>query len=118
MKFYYNGKLIRTSKNHVYTYAVLTPGGKTFACSSSLEGAKKAVQREISLCETIRNNYRNAIKAIEAGQSYYFAKESGQNWRKRLNGETVADFEKYISQVESNIAYYKAHQIVELEARN
>lgn len=118
MKFYYNGNLIRTSKNHVYTHAALTPEGKTYACSSSLEGAKKAVRKEISSCETILNNYRNAIKAIEAGQPYYSAKESGQNWMRRLNGETVADFEMYIDQVKSRIAYYKEFQIVELEARN
>ena len=44
MKFYYNGNLIRTSKTHVYTHAVLKPDGKPFACSSSLDGAKKAIQ--------------------------------------------------------------------------
>lgn len=118
MKFYYNGNLIRTSKTHTYTHAVLKPDGKAFACSSSLDGAKKAVQKEISGWEASKNNCRKAIKAINAGQSYYFCQHGRMTYKVSLKGETVADYERRMREYDSFIEMYKSYQIVELEARN
>lgn len=46
MKFYYNGKLVRTSKEHIYKYAIVKRADiesdaakiKPFACSKDLKG--------------------------------------------------------------------------------
>ena len=47
MKFYYDGELIRTSKTHNYTHAVVAlaePGAKnkwvTYGCRTGLQGAQ------------------------------------------------------------------------------
>ena len=118
MKFYYNGKLVRTSKTHAYTHAVLTPNGDTFSCSSSREGAVKALQAKINEWEQIRSNYRNAIKALEAGRPYYFSKYGRREVKQSLSGKTVADYDRMLAEAERIIANYNAHQIVELEARD
>lgn len=48
MKFYYDGELIRTSKTHTYTHAVVAPADPkaenrwvVFGCRSSLAGAEQ-----------------------------------------------------------------------------
>ena len=118
MKFYYNGNLIRTSKTHTYTHAVLKPDGKPFACSSSLDGAKKAIQKEIGGWETSKKNCREAIKAINAGKPYCFFQHGRMTIKVSLKGETVADYEKHIQEYDRIIEKYKSYQIVELEARD
>lgn len=40
-KFYYNGKLIRTSENHHYTHAVFDGNGKLVGCRGSLALAQQ-----------------------------------------------------------------------------
>lgn len=49
MKFYYKGKLIRTSKTHNYTHAVVREkeNGEIglWGCSSTYEGAVKALNQ-------------------------------------------------------------------------
>lgn len=39
MRFYFNGKLVRTSKTHEYNYAAFS-GEKLIACSETREGAE------------------------------------------------------------------------------
>lgn len=116
MKFFYNGKQIRTSKTHVYTHAVLTPEGKTFACSSSREGAEKAIQKEASWYEAIAFGYRNAIKAIEAGKKTYTAKEGRRTCTMLVTG-TLESNKKGLERIERAIATINCYKIVELEAR-
>lgn len=45
MKFYYNGKLVRTSKTHEYKYALLNRADRTLACSATRKGAETAYNR-------------------------------------------------------------------------
>ena len=60
MKFYYNGKLVRTSKTHNYNYALIwfKDNGElvTIACSEKLEviEARKA--------ESIKMNYKQGLE--------------------------------------------------------
>lgn len=118
MKYYYNGNLIRTSKTHTYTHAVMKPDGKAFACSSSFDGAKKALQKEINGWEASKNNCIRAIKAINAGQSYYFCQHGRMSYKVSLKNETVAYYERRMREYDTIIESYKSFQIVELEARN
>ena len=46
MKFYYNGKLIRTSKTHVYNWAIIDPtDGGVYACRRDRSGAESEYNR-------------------------------------------------------------------------
>lgn len=117
MKFYYNGKLIRTSKTNVYTHAVLAPEGKTIACSSSREGAEKAIRREASRYEVNAFGCRNAIKAIEAGRKTYTAKEGRSFYTQRVT-HPIEHYKKWLIHAERCIANINAYKIVELEARD
>ena len=50
MKFYYEGQLIRTSKTHHYTHAVIKrteDGWITYGCSSSYKGAENMMRNSI-----------------------------------------------------------------------
>ena len=50
MKFYYQGQLIRTSKTHHYTHAVIKRtenGWIPYGCSSSYKGAEKMMMNSI-----------------------------------------------------------------------
>lgn len=116
MKFYYGDKLIRTSKNHVYTHAVLSPEGKTFTCSSSREGAEKTLRSKISWWREGAQNLQNAIKAIKAGRTTYTVKEGRNTYTARVTG-TLECYQKQIQVIEGIIAGYRSYQIVELEAR-
>lgn len=45
MKFYYNGKLVRTSKKHEYKYGLLLWNGEIRACSSNKESLYSEIAR-------------------------------------------------------------------------
>lgn len=121
MKFYYNGKLIRTSKSHVYTYAVIN-GENCVACSSTFEGAKKVVYSELSHCERGIQTCLNMKNAIEKGDAgFWDVSERKKLWIK------IDKSYKYhtIESADRNIKYYKNRieevnlnwKVVELEAR-
>lgn len=81
MKFYYDGQLIRTSKNHHYTHACVIKAKdgkwKTLGCSSTREGAEKVKnQRIISYLNGIES-YEKQIKALDEGKSGYYSKGYG-----------------------------------------
>lgn len=54
MKFYYNDKLVRTSKTHEYKYAVInkqiTKSNPVKSCSTTYEGCVKYIEKMISDC--------------------------------------------------------------------
>lgn len=60
MKFYYNGKLIRTSKTRHYKYAIGTSDtGKYAICSETWENAQKALDAlKRRIIEAAENNYK------------------------------------------------------------
>ena len=71
MKFYYDGELIRTSKTHTYTHAVVAPAAPqlmnrwvVFGCRSSLEGAEKLLAETRRLCQ--KNGAAIRIVPLEA----------------------------------------------------
>lgn len=117
MKFYYNGKLMRTSKTHEYKYAIVSENDVLWSCHGTLEAAQKEFRRPIAQCETNIHDYMVAIKMLEMGRSYYEVKICKRWHRIPLKGKTVNYFESEIEYFKKRIEILKTRKIVELEAR-
>ena len=102
MKFYYNGVLIRTSKTHNYTHAVIgqkLDDGKyaLYGCRTSEEAAQSIITTEINRYKVSIENCKNAIKALNAGKSGYDDKFRGRHYYIKFGkGDTVESYEGYI----------------------
>lgn len=122
MKFYYNGKLVRTSKAHVYTHAVIDQAsGSLKGCRSNKDAALSIISSQISRYETDIKNCEIAIKALKAGKSYYVVKERGRSYPirfKDIEDPTVDGYTKWIELDKKRIEYIRENwKVVELEAR-
>lgn len=116
MKFYYNGKLIRTSKTHDYKFAAMIDG-TCLKCSATKEGAQAEITRLIRDRELNIEAEKNAIKAIERGETMF--KGRGGHWIK-IDPEwhTVENLTKWIECNTQALYNIKANaEVVELEAR-
>lgn len=112
MKYYIDDKLVRTSKTHTYTHAVLF-GDKVKSCSGSYELAKKEMDRRIAeLDESIRNS-KLAIAAIEEGKNYYWTTFK----RRSYKAEITSTREEYLGYIAANEELKTRYHIRELEAR-
>lgn len=116
MKFFYNGKQVRTSKTHSYTHAIIDLDGKVVSCHGSLEAATKAHGALGSFHRSYIRDSKAAIKALEAGRAYYFTQDR-MAYRVPLKGKTVDGYRKQIERSEAMLKEYSQYQIVELEAR-
>ena len=117
MKYYYNGKLIRTS-NHVYTHAVLTPDGKVIGCRNGLANAQRAKDAERGMANNDRRDAEAAIKALRAGRSFYFYHVGRMQYKHTFTAaDTVEKYERIIRWAEAVNAEVDTYIIVELEAR-
>lgn len=117
MKFYYQDKLVRTSKTHHYAFAVICEnknGFSVWACASTRELAEKARAKEIRWFENQAEGLRLHIEAIENGKKEYY--RNGRYFK-----TNPADLEslKHHYEENSNIAKDRAAtlKIVELEER-
>lgn len=125
MKFYYNGKLMRTSKTHEYKYAIITENGCCCSCHGTLESAQKEFRRPIAECEKSIANFNMIIRAINSGKKYIDIKEYRYTHRVHFSGKDIAGddrsqvstWEKYIRQTKNSMADYESRKIVELEQR-
>lgn len=119
MKFYYNGELVRTSKNHVYTHAVINRvDGKVIClgCSSSKNGAEKIISKEVSRSERFIENYKRAINALNSGKSGYYWKEGRNTSFIHFNAsDTIEVYKRRIKDNENAIERCNSFEIVELE---
>ncbi|MBQ2895041.1 MAG: hypothetical protein IJE92_05940 [Clostridia bacterium] len=109
MKFYYNGQLVRTSKTHTYTHAVIDGNGKARACASSFELAQKALARELNIPTHNNRFYLATLEALKQGKEffYYGSKKFKVRYKKEDLEEWIAWFENF----------KKGLKIVELEQR-
>ena len=120
MKFYYNDKLIRTSKTHVYSHAVInTVTGRVIGCRSTLLGAQQLFNSYISEARTGIENAKRGLKAVQAGKKVYESRRGNRTYWDRINkGDDEAYFQKWI---DSNEAYIERisrdWKVVPLEAR-
>ena len=116
MKFYYEGKLIRTSKNHHYTNALInTDTGKCITCSSTMEGCERELNRIIN--EKLNNieNAKKAILAIENGKKTYMATYGRDICTARVT-ENIEHYQKSIKYYQERIENIKVfYKIVDLE---
>lgn len=120
MKYYYNGKLIRTSKNHIYTHAVIDIADyECIGCRPSEDKAEAIIKSEIAQAERSIANCKSAIKALESGKRGYSHKEARRTWFHdfypsdtiQRYTESIDRIEKYIEEVNSN------WRVVELEMK-
>jgi hypothetical protein len=123
MKFYYNNKLMRTSKTHEYKYAVVKvkENGELvcYGCSATRKGAEAKIteltewsRRNIASCE-------NALKALRSGRTYYDWVDGRRTSRTKLEeGDTEESLNERIEGSKANIKrIHETCKIVELEAR-
>lgn len=120
MKFYYEGKLVRTSKNHIYTHAVIdVTTGSLKGCRANEDTAYSIITSHIKACELGIKNSEAAIKALEAGKSGYFIKEGRCSYFHKFGKENTK--ERYIKSIKWNEEeierVQKNWKVVELEAR-
>lgn len=105
MKFFYNNKLVRTSKTKRYKYAVIRESGddiKVFACSETRANAQKALER------TKNEHARIAKSNLDFGK-----KPEKLEWLKQTYGEEYdaeTEYKKFIETINN-------YKIVELEER-
>ena len=121
MKFYYNGKLIRTSKCHIYTHAVIdTATGRCEGCRADKKNAESIISSEISRHQKGIEDCKRCINAVNQGKKgVRFYERNGWSWfRKFEEDDTVEHFEKWIKSHDENIERIKQNwKVVELEAR-
>ena len=105
MKFYYNGKLVRTSKTMVYKYAIInTNNGKTVKCSKNMKGIEQGMS---DLNENMR--FYQKVKSMKDGSK---AKKEAIEWIKKYQGFNTLD-----EAIEAHNKWIKRFVIVELEMR-
>lgn len=125
MKFYYNDKLVRTSKTHEYHYAILSENGDVWSCHGTLEAAQKEFRRPISECETTIEDNKKIIAALKNGKTYVDLKVCRRWFRVNLKGKNIdgssrseiSTWEKDIQEIKNRIEFLNTRKIVELEAR-
>lgn len=117
MKFYYNDKLIRTSKTHHYTHAVINENGEALTCSATLKGCESFINAWINGLYTSIQNATNAINAIKNGKTTYKETFCGRVYNTPIKG-SVEQYEEWIQKCKTDIKRYQTcWQIVELEER-
>lgn len=94
-KYYYEGKLIRTSKNHIYTHAIInTETGGCTSCHSSKELAEKA---KAALVARYKDDDIELLeKAIRNGKSFFIVSVCRGHYAKiPVQGRTLEDCTRY-----------------------
>lgn len=119
-RFYYGDKLIRTSKDHIYTHAAINiTTGKCYGCSATRQGAQANIDRIVNGYIEGIENAKAAKKAIEGGKNGYFFKEGRHTGFHRFEKtDTAEKYEKSIAQMKNGMDWYKNNlRVVELEQR-
>ena len=118
MKFYYNGELVRTSKTHHYTHAVIdSNNGRCIGCCSRLDLALKLRDSEISEVATGIENCKRAIKALEEGKKYYRCKAGNREYTEKTY-YSIDEWKRFMKNDEEKLEYKtKYFKVVELEER-
>lgn len=120
MKFYYNGELVRTSKNHHYTHAIFNVEKNALvSCHASEDLARKAKASEISGWRSGIENGKRMVKAFESGKSYYRAKVGNREFTAKIGrNETLESLQQWVESREAGLKNVEENwQIVELEER-
>ena len=117
-KYYYNGKLVRTSE-HEYTHAVFNKKGQLVGCRPSYEKAMSMITSEVSKARTEIENIESAIKAVRNGKNTYELKYNRKTINVKLEGwmtmEKLVEHLEAMRRWEAEIPQW--YSIVELERR-
>lgn len=119
-KFYYNGNLVRTSQNHVYTHATVNiNNGELYGCSSTLQGAQKIINERLHWAEEEIENAKVAIKALKSGKNGCYMKEGRRSYPHRFGkDDTIEKYEGWIANSTKRIEWVRENlRVVELEMR-
>ena len=119
-KFYYNGELVRTSKNHIYTHAAININtGTCLGCSSTIQGAQKVINDRKSAAQEEIGNAKAAISALKSGKNGYYAKAGRHTYFHRFDeNDTIEKYQGWIDHDTNRIEYIDANlRVVELEMR-
>ena len=119
MKFYYNGKLIRSSE-HAYTHAVINiETGMCEGCRTSEQAARSIISQAINRELAEITNCKSAIKALESGKKYYTVKIGRRTCPIKLDkDDSIKLYEDYMKASEKFIEAIKQYwRVVELEAK-
>jgi hypothetical protein len=118
MKFYYKETLIRTSKGHVYTHAVINQeAGTVIGCRTSEKAAQQLKQSYINRNLLGIENARRAINAIENGKRFYRVQTGRDSYLEAVGGDK-SKYEKWIAENTERIQRITAMwKVVPLEAR-
>lgn len=124
MKFYYNGKLIRTSQNHNYTHAVIDTerNNALIGCRASKDTAESVISGEINRLERSLKNHEAIKKALENGKPGFYGKDGRRTYWVRFSENesyyTLESVERWMICDKKEIEYVKNNwKVVELEAR-
>ncbi len=119
MKFYYNGKLMRTSKTHEYHYAIVkVDGSKAWSCHGTYNAAQKEMNRVIAERQSAIDSLNERKKALLSGRKYYFIKDGRREYKYTFTeGDTVEDCIERIEKAEAKLKWFIENwKIVELQA--
>lgn len=121
-KFYYNGKLIRTSENHIYTHALINGVGKVVTCSATFDGCLKEKNRRISQVRQMIANLESKKKALQMGKAGYYVKDGRHTYYERfdptLKCDTLDGIDENLNWYNERIDFLRDNDIiVELEMR-
>ena len=121
MKFYYKDMLVRTSKNHQYTHALIDTEKKAvIGCRTSYDACLALLGSETHRhLEQIENAERK-IDAIENGRPTYIYKDGRKSYRIEVTdcGAKKMDAYEWLDLAKKSLANINMNwRIVELEAR-
>ena len=121
MKFYYDGKLVRTSKTHEYHYGIYNKRFERMrSCHSTKELAEKELNTYINQPLNWNENTKEAIKAFQSGKKGYWSKEGHRSFFIPFEkGLTVEALERSLKENQERHELRKnTFCVVELEVRN
>ena len=110
MKFFYNGKLIRTSRSHEYKYAAITANGNCLCCSSTLDGCVKLLEQKTANGKGWLRNYEQVYNGT-------FVEKKGGWEVKDIMGMFNDSLDELKNEIDRLKAYYDGIKIVELEMK-
>lgn len=118
MKFFYNDKLVRTSKTHHYTHAVIRiDTGKALTCSATRQGCESFINSYISEAVQGIENAKRALNALTAGRSKYEIKFGRKSYFETVKHDP-AYYQEWIDGNNKRIEWIRTNwKIVELEER-
>lgn len=115
-KYFYNGKLVRTSE-HEYTHGVLV-NGKVVACRPSYEKAHNVITSEIAKANGFVKEYKSLLKAIAEGRGTYEYKIGNRRIIAPVRNKNVEEIEGWIANMNNHIeTVTNTWKVVELERR-